>query len=118
MQNKRQTGSSVEKAAADYLRDKGYLIRETNFRCRQGEIDLIAEDGRCLVFVEVKYRRNAEAGSPLEAVSAAKQRQISRIALFYMNKCRISPDQPIRFDVIGIMPEKIEHIKNAFDFCY
>jgi len=115
-QNKRLTGNNTEQAAADYLREKGYRIRETNFRCRQGEIDIVAEDGRCLVFVEVKYRRTAGAGSPLEAVTISKQRKISRIALFYLNKYKLPADQPVRFDVIGLMPEKITHIKNAFDY--
>ena len=114
--NKRQIGKAHEEEAARYLQSKHYRIREMNYRCRQGEIDIIAEDGRYLVFVEVKYRRSASSGTPLEAVGTAKQRQISRVALFYLSYHRMDENRPIRFDVIGITPEGLTHIENAFDF--
>ena len=116
--NRREIGCGYEDAAASYLAEKGYRIVERNFRRRQGEIDLIARDGRYLVFVEVKYRKGRSSGTPLEAVSPLKQRQISKIALFYLNRYKLGEDQPIRFDVVGISPGGITHVENAFDFCY
>ena len=72
--NKRQTGSEYEGLAAKWLEGHGYQIVERNYRCRQGEIDLIAEKDGYLVFVEVKYRRSSEAGDPAEAVDYWKQK--------------------------------------------
>lgn len=115
--NKRQVGTEKENLAAEYLKKKGYFIIEKNYRVRQGEIDLIARDGMCIVFVEVKYRADDRSGDALEAVTGAKIRQISKMALFYLNQKKISIDNtPIRFDVIGINGDTITHIENAFDF--
>ena len=88
--NKRQVGTEKETLAAEYLREKGYFIIEKNYRVRQGEIDLIARDGACIVFVEVKYRADGRSGDALEAVTGAKIRQISKMALFYLNQKKIS----------------------------
>ncbi len=115
--NKREVGGGYEKAAADFLISQGYEIREMNFRCRMGEIDIIAQDGDYLVFVEVKYRKNRQHGGPLPAVNWKKQRTISRVAMFYLMKHGYSQSTPCRFDVIGILPEGIQLVKNAFDFC-
>ena len=79
--NRRQTGTAYERRAGEYLKEQGYELIGYNFRCRQGEIDIIARDGRYLVFVEVKYRRDGQTGDPLEAVDRAKQRRISAILL-------------------------------------
>ena len=115
--NKRQVGTEKENLAAEYLKKKGYFIIEKNYRVRQGEIDLIARDGMCIVFVEVKYRANGRSGDALEAVTGAKIRQISKTAHFYLNQKKISIDNtPIRFDVIGINGDSITHVENAFDF--
>lgn len=115
--NKRQVGTEKENLAAEYLKKKGYFIIEKNYRVRQGEIDLIARDGMCIVFVEVKYRADGRSGDALEAVTGAKIRQISKTALFYLNQEKISIDNtPIRFDVIGINGDSIMHVENAFDF--
>lgn len=115
--NKRQVGTEKENLAAEYLKKKGYFIIEKNYRVRQGEIDLIARDSMCIVFIEVKYRANGRSGDALEAVTRAKIRQISKMALFYLNQKKISIDNtPIRFDVIGINGDMITHIENAFDF--
>ena len=65
--NKREVGAAYEEAAAVFLEKNGVRILERNFRCRQGEIDLIGRDGEYLVFFEVKYRKNADAGFPAEA---------------------------------------------------
>lgn len=115
--NKRATGKDKEIFATTYLKNKGFIILETNYRVRQAEIDIIAKDGNTIVFVEVKYRKNDISGSPLEAVDMRKQRKISQGALFYLNNRKISTyDTPVRFDVIGIMGEEVTHIENAFDF--
>ena len=70
--------------AAAYLKKKGYRILEANFRCRFGEIDLIARDGAYLVFIEVKYRSSLKDGDSLEAVNRRKQRKIIRVAEYYL----------------------------------
>ncbi len=113
--NKRQVGAAYEAKAAGYLQEKGYRILETNFHCRQGEIDLIAKDGRYLVFVEVKYRTTGQAGHPLEAVDVRKQRRIIRTAQYYCYTRRIPEEQACRFDVVCILGEKMEHVENAFE---
>ena len=81
--NKRAVGTAYEKLAGEYLRQQGYEILEYNFRCRMGEVDIVAKDGEYLVFVEVKYRSSGRSGSPLEAVDRRKQRIISKVASYY-----------------------------------
>ena len=71
-------GTAYEKLAGAYLEQQGYEILEYNYRCRMGEIDIVARQGGYLVFVEVKYRADNAAGNPLEAVTSAKQRTISK----------------------------------------
>lgn len=112
--NKRQAGSSRETEAASYLIGQGYQILERNYRCRQGEIDLIARDGPYLVFVEVKYRKNAGSGYPEEAVDARKQHRIYQAARYYLYCRRYGEDTPCRFDVVSIIGNQIKVIQNAF----
>ncbi|SDF10370.1 YraN family protein [Marvinbryantia formatexigens] len=112
--NKRAIGSEYEKRAAAYLEQCGMCILEYNYRIRSGEIDLIARDGRYLVFVEVKYRANSHLGTPLEAVDARKQKTIVRTAQCYLLQHGYSAETPCRFDVIGIDGEQITHVKDAF----
>lgn len=115
--NNRSLGGEKEQMAIDFLREKGYFIIESNFRVRQAEIDIVARDGATIVFVEVKYRSTSKTGHPLEAVDYRKQQKISRAALSYINKNKISIDNTsIRFDVIGILDKEITHIENAFLF--
>ncbi len=116
--NKRQLGSSKEELAAGYLAKQGVRVIQKNYRVRQGEIDLIGYDGDVLVFVEVKYRSAEEAGLPEEAVTAAKQRQISKVALFYLNQHKLGTDIPCRYDVVAIGKEGIRWYQNAFEHCY
>ncbi len=116
MGNKRATGACYEQEAANYLQGLGYRILQRNFRCRAGEIDLVAQDGEYLVFVEVKYRTDASAGLPQEAVGYKKQRNISRTASYYCLKYAVSPEQPCRFDVAAYMQGEWTVIQNAFDF--
>lgn len=112
--NKREIGSRYEETAAAYLTGQGYGILEHNFRCRQGEIDLVCHHGRYLVFVEVKYRTRETMGAPAEAVDYRKQERIRHAASFYLYSHRLPEDTPCRFDVVGILGEKIELIQNAF----
>ena len=114
--NRRQTGADYEELACRYLRAQGYRIRQTNYRCRQGEIDIVAMDGQELVFIEVKYRASESGGGPLSAVTYRKQRTISRVALYYLFQHHLPDTTPCRFDVIGITDEKVTLIKDAFDY--
>lgn len=114
--NKRAVGSEKEETAAQFLAAQGYRILERNFRCRTGEIDLIAQDGEYLVFLEVKYRSGNEMGLPEEAVTFQKQRTISRVALYYLTTKRHRTDVPCRFDVVAIAGDKIRLHKNAFSY--
>ena len=113
--NRRKTGADYEKAAGFYLEQMGYEILQFNYRCRLGEIDLIAKDGAYYVFCEVKYRRNTSKGHPAEAVDARKQHVIARCAMYYITANRL-PEIPCRFDVVAILGEEITHIKNAFEY--
>ena len=112
--NKRQTGTSYERKAEEYLIEKGYTILERNFRCRSGELDLIAKDGEYICFVEVKYRATNAYGNPLEAVDYRKQLQIRKVAKFYLMKQKLGEWTPCRFDVIGFCGEEMVHIEHAF----
>ena len=113
------TGKTGEDLAVRYLENRGYAIVERNYRQRTGEIDIIARDGEYLVFVEVKARRGNRYGSPLDAVTLRKQRQISRVALGFMSRHRCL-EVPVRFDVVAVylcgQKAKIELIKNAFEY--
>src|ERR1700680_3827737 len=80
-------GTMGEAAAARYLTERGYHVLERNFRCRGGEIDLIALDGGTLVFIEVKLRRTLARGSPLEAVTPLKQARVRKAAQQYLGFC-------------------------------
>lgn len=111
---KREKGYLEEQRAAEYLTQKGYQILERNFYSRQGEIDIIARDGKYLVFVEVKYRKNDSGGHPLEAVDIRKQKRICRTADWFCCRHGYHEGIPCRFDVIGIMGEEIVHVKDAF----
>ncbi len=115
-------GEVGEAIAVTFLKGIKYSIIEQNFRCKCGEIDIIARDGKTLVFVEVKTRSNAAFGVPQLAVTPFKQRQISKTALTWLAQKKLQ-DASARFDVIAILQRnqtvpEIEHIKNAFDLAY
>ena len=112
--NKREKGAQKEEQVCAYLLSKGVKITERNFRCRQGEIDIIGYDGDYLVFFEVKYRSSRNMGSAAEAVGPAKQRKICRVADYYRMIHRYGDDMPVRFDVVAIDGETLQWIKNAF----
>jgi putative endonuclease len=109
-------GEQGENIAARYLGDRGYRIIARNFRCPVGEIDIIARDGRTIVFVEVKTRQE-DAPRPEDQVNRAKQRQIIRAAKYYLGRYGQQP--PARFDVVAIVwppsgPPVIRHTPGAF----
>lgn len=115
--NTRQRGKEWEQKVCRYLKDKGYFIVDVNFACVCGEIDIIAAQRQTLVFIEVKYRRNARYGYALEAVTPAKQKKIRRTADVYLAKHAqntVFAGVDCRFDVIGIDDGEITHIEDAF----
>ena len=116
MENCREVGALQEKKAAEYLSSLGYRILEQNFRCKIGEIDIIAEDKGVLVFLEVKYRRNRQCGTPAEAVTLTKQRKICRIADYYRMLHCVPDNKSCRFDVVAILGEQVKVYKDAFQY--
>lgn len=112
--NRRKVGAEYEKAAGKFLESQGFQILEYNYRCKKGEIDIIAKEGGYLVFCEVKYRKNAKKGYPAEAVGLRKQRILTQCAQYYL-MAKGRADLPCRFDVISIMDEEIILYRNAFD---
>lgn len=112
--NKRKVGKAYEERAEEYLKKQDFIILEKNFRVRQGEIDLIGYHKGALVFVEVKYRKDKRKGLPEEAVTIAKQRQISRVAEFYLMCHPLPENLSCRYDVVAICGEEITWYQNAF----
>ncbi|HOQ15951.1 MAG TPA: YraN family protein [Defluviitaleaceae bacterium] len=117
MVNKRLIGDWGEDIASDFLEKEGIKIIEKNFRCKLGEIDIIAEEDDYLLFIEVKYRKDLSHGYPREAVTFHKQRTIAKVALWYLKKYNLW-HRSCRFDVLEILGEKpdlkICLIRNAF----
>jgi putative endonuclease len=113
------TGKEGEKIAEAFLKKNGYRISEINYRCALGEIDIIAQEKGELVFIEVKTRKSGELGYPEQAVGIRKQKKMSQLALWYLQKKNITYADA-RFDVVAItmLPSgnEIKLIKNAFDF--
>jgi len=113
-------GRRGEAVAARYLQRLGYLIVARGYRDRIGELDLVAVDGRTVVFVEVKTRSSHEGGQPAEAVHETKQRQLTRAALSYLRRHDLLEEQA-RFDVIAVTwpsdarKPSIAHFPNAFE---
>ena len=114
----RQSGAQWEKTAESFLRRQGLTLLQRNFSSRFGEIDLVMEDQKTVVFVEVKYRKSNQHGSGADAVTFHKQGRISRTAAWYLVKNPHRAEQICRFDVISIDPQKgdqgIDWIENAF----
>lgn len=95
-----QSGKLAEQLACDYLKQQGLKLIQRNFHCRHGEIDLIMQDGQTLVFVEVRYRRNAYHGSALESITSTKQSRIITTAQHYLMQSGWPHN--CRFDAIGV----------------
>ena len=116
-----KVGKIGEALAIEHFKARGYEVRAQNYRTRSGEIDLIVQRGKRVVFVEVKTRRSSKFGIPQAAVTPTKQRQISKIALSYLQRHNLL-DVPCQFDVVAIVLSwnfeliKLQHIENAFAF--
>jgi putative endonuclease len=110
-------GEWGEKRAVKYLEKRGFVILQSNFRCRVGEIDIVARDGDELVFAEVKTRADLLYGLPCEAVTERKQKQLARVAEVYLAG-QSRADMRLRFDVIEILicggRAWIRHTRGAF----
>jgi putative endonuclease len=120
-QERLSLGKKGEDLAVAQLRALKYKIIERNFKCVLGEIDIIAREKDTLVFVEVKTRRTRDFGGPAAAVNARKQRQLSKVALTYLNMKKLG-QMPARFDVVAVelIPPApcIEVLRNAFELLY
>ena len=124
-QRRDQLGKRGEALAEAFLKRKGYNILERNWKGKTGELDLVAQDKKTIVIVEVKTRASEKFGAPSEAVDSHKQEQLVRVATEYLQKEK-KQKQSVRFDVVSIRlkagtlfdrlrgPE-IEHIQNAFE---
>lgn len=106
-------GDKGELLAQKYLKKQKYQIIEKNYRNKIGEIDIIAKDKDSIVFVEVKTREANSFGRPMVAVTPSKQNKIRGVASYYLMTKGWS-EQPCRFDVVEVLGEEINHIKNAF----
>jgi len=116
MGNNIEKGLLGEKIAQEYLKSKGYEIREINYRTKIGEIDIIAEKLNTLIFVEVKTRTSTNYGFPYEAVNRRKFNKIMKCSLIYLKEKGLSNYQ-IRYDIIEVFlcdQTKINHIENVF----
>ena len=116
----RRLGQLGEQLAAQHLEEQGYVICERNYRCAVGEIDIVALDGACLAFVEVRTRKSKRFGSPEESISAAKQQKLIEVAQTYLQE-RESLPLDWRIDVVSVQLsrqgslERLELIKNAVE---
>ncbi len=123
--SRRTTGAEGESLAAAFLRRKGYTIRQANWRCRIGEIDLIAQDGPTLVFVEVRTRSSRGLGTAEESVTATKQRRLVDLAQTYLLFLEHAGEPwpgPWRIDVVAVQIDRradgyarVNHLVNAVE---
>jgi putative endonuclease len=117
---RRWFGTRSERSAARFLKRLGYRILVRNYTCPQGELDLVALDGKCLVFVEVRSTGNDGTLRPAASVDDAKQRRLTQLALHFLQRYRLL-DRPARFDVLALSwpadrrEPVIEHFRNAFE---
>ncbi len=118
MDGRAELGRRGEALATALLEARGLTIVERNFRCRAGEIDLIALDGPTLVFVEVRSRRGDRLGTPFESVDPRKQARVTRVARHFL-ATRGFAERDVRFDVVGVRfdadPPAVEHLRGAFE---
>lgn len=111
--HKKILGKSGERRGAKYLKSLGYKILKTNYRTPFGEADIVAADGDTIVFCEVKTRLSEKFGTPAEAVEQHKQRRYIDIARYFLMKLG-RDDVNVRFDVLEVFADAINHIENAF----
>lgn len=110
-------GQQGEDLAASFLAEAGLDVLERNWRCRDGEIDIVALDGRALVICEVKTRSGVRFGTPLEAISRQKSRRLRRLAVLWVTAHGLFFEQ-IRIDVVGVLQAgpgqfSIEHVRGV-----
>ncbi len=109
-------GARGESLARQWLEGRSFVVLAARWRCRMGELDLIAREGGTIVFVEVRSRRSDRSGRPEESVGPQKRRRIARLAALWLaGQPRPVRDAPCRFDVIAVTGERIEHIRGAFE---
>ena len=114
-------GRQGEELASRFLKRKGYRIIERNYRCRWGEIDIVAREGRTYCFIEVRTRRSLSLGLPEESITAHKQRQMVKAARAYLSKVELEEcGYEVRFDIVSIVlsppfSSRVEIIKGAFE---
>jgi putative endonuclease len=113
MPHPRRIGAEAEERAARHLLENGYVLVKRNYVGCDSEIDLIALDGDCLVFVEVRYRRRGAWESPEESVSISKQRRLWKAAEQYLAEV-VGKEISARFDVIALTENDLRHHKDAF----
>lgn len=114
----RAVGAYGEGLAAQHLTEAGMVLLARNWRCRIGEIDIVARDGDVVVFCEVKTRRGAGYGPPAEAVVASKARRLRQLGAQWLKDHGVRPDE-VRFDVVSVLPQpgggaRVEHLRGAF----
>lgn len=114
---RKEVGSQGEKVAQDFLKKKGYRLLDTNFRSREGEIDIVARKGKCLVFVEVRTRSSPSFGTPEESITSTKKERLIRLALAYLQG-HPAPHSDWRIDLVAIELDgkkvtRVELIENA-----
>ena len=114
--NKRETGTKYEEQAAAYVVTRGLVLLEKNYRCRQGEVDLIGVHEDCLVFIEVKYRKNARSGMPEEAVDKRKQAKICLVSDYYRLTHPFNSKRQVRYDVVAICGDDTRWYQNAYPY--
>lgn len=116
MNSNQWVGKYGEDRACEYLANQGFQILARNFRCREGELDIVAQEGNTLVFVEVKTRTSVAAGHPFEAITALKQARIRRLAAEWCQRHQVSRVQ-VRLDAIAVILRggrvSIEHLKQV-----
>ena len=117
---RKNLGSHGEDLAVEFLKRQGYRILHRNFKLKFGEIDIVAQEGDTVCFVEVRTKTGDDMGTPFESVTPAKQRKLSKLALAYLKNQYKSIEVRARFDVVAVVSqdgreEKVEVIKNAFE---
>jgi len=110
---RQKRGLAGEEQAIQYLRSRGWHIVAHRFRVGHTEVDLIARQGSLVAFIEVKSRRGTAFGSPLEAVTGAKRRELVKAARVWVDRCG-RPSDAYRFDCIAVGDRKLEHLEDAF----
>jgi putative endonuclease len=111
-------GAQIEQHVSAYLKRQGLVLRQQNYHCRFGEIDLVMEEGDIIVFVEVRFRANASYGTALESITRTKQQKIIKTASHYLQQHQLS-SRPCRFDAVGVTETAkqldIHWIQHAFE---